>query len=88
MLTNQTGELPTVLGAGWGFGFGGAVLLDPVLAQSPQSAGTWTWGGAWGRNWFVDPARRLVVVSLTNTAIEGMMGEFTRLVRDAVYAGL
>lgn len=78
MLTNQTADLPTVQGPGWGFGFGGAVLRDPALAQTPQSAGTWTWGGVWGHNWFVDPAQRLVVVSLTNTAIEGMMGNFPR----------
>src|SRR5262245_22922543 len=44
MLTNQTGALPVVLGPGWGFGFGGAVLLDPRAAQTPQSAGTWLWG--------------------------------------------
>jgi len=88
MVTNQTGDLPTVLGPGWGFGFGGAVLLDPAAAQTPHSAGAWTWGGVWGHNWLVDPAQRLVIVSLTNTAIEGMMGNFPRQVRDAIYAAL
>lgn len=86
MLANQTGALPVVLGPGWGFGFGGAVLVDPRTAQTPQSAGTWTWGGVWGHNWFVDPAKRLVVVGLTNTAIEGMMGRLPVAMRDAVYA--
>lgn len=86
MLRNQTGALPIVFGPGWGFGLGGAVLLDPRTAQTPQSAGTWTWGGVWGHSWFVDPAKRLVVVGLTNTAIEGMMGGFPVAVRDAVYA--
>lgn len=88
MLSNQTGDLLTVFGPGWGFGFGGAVLLDPTVAQTPQSAGTWAWGGVWGHNWFVDPQQRLVVVSLTNTGLEGMMGDFTRQVRDAIYAAL
>ncbi|HKP63026.1 MAG TPA: serine hydrolase domain-containing protein [Polyangiales bacterium] len=88
MLTNQTGALPVVLGPGWGFGFGGAVLLDPRAAQTPESAGTWMWGGVWGHSWFVDPVQRLVVVGLTNTAIEGMMGRFPTTVRDAVYASL
>ncbi|HET6337587.1 MAG TPA: serine hydrolase, partial [Polyangiales bacterium] len=86
MLANQTGALPVVLGPGWGFGFGGAVLVDPRTAQTPQSAGTWTWGGVWGHNWFVDPAKRLVVVGLTNTAIEGMMGRLPVAMRDTVYA--
>jgi CubicO group peptidase (beta-lactamase class C family) len=88
MLSNQTGALPVVLGPGWGFGFGGAVLIDPAAAQTPQSAGTWMWGGVWGHSWFVDPAERLVVVGLTNTAIEGMMGQFPIAVRDAIYAAL
>jgi CubicO group peptidase (beta-lactamase class C family) len=88
MLSNQTGNLPIVLGPGWGFGFGGAVLLDPKAANTPQSIGTWMWGGVWGHSWFVDPLQKLVVVGLTNTAIEGMIGRFPIMVRDAVYASL
>ena len=46
MMTNQTGDLPIVTnGPGWGFGFGGAVLLDPAAASSPHSPGVWLWGG-------------------------------------------
>ena len=72
-------------GPGWGFGYFGAVLVDPVAAGSPQSAGTVQWGGVYGHNWFVDRARGLSVVILTNTALEGMIGRFTTDVRDAVY---
>jgi hypothetical protein len=32
-------------GPGWGFGFGGALLVDAEAAQTPQHAGTLTWGG-------------------------------------------
>ena len=72
-------------GPGWAFGFGASILTDPAAAQTPQSPGTFGWGGVWGHTWFVDPVRRLSVVSLTNTALEGMMG---RYVRDpAIYAG-
>jgi CubicO group peptidase (beta-lactamase class C family) len=88
MWTNQTGNLPIAFGPGWGFGYGGAVLIDPAAAHSPQSAGTWSWGGVWGHSWFVDPVLRLVVVGLTNTAIEGMIGRFPFAVRNAVYASL
>ena len=72
-------------GPGWGFGYGGAVLVDPVAAASPQSAGTLQWGGAYGHNWFIDPAQRLSVVMLTNTAFEGMSGALVTQLRDAVY---
>ncbi|MCC7348505.1 MAG: beta-lactamase family protein [Variibacter sp.] len=86
MMSVQTGDFPiTNRGPGWAFGYGGAILTDPVAANSPQSPGTFGWGGVWGHQWFIDPARRLSVVALTNTTFEGMMGRFTRELRDAVY---
>ena len=87
MMRNQTGALPLdEIGPGWSFGYGGAVLVDPLAAQTPQSAGTWFWGGVYGHGWFVDPQQELSVVALTNTALEGMIGQFTLDVRNAVYA--
>ena len=85
---NQTGDKgpPDAPGAGFGLGF--SVLHDPQAASSPESAGTWRWGGAYGHSWFVDPRCRLSVVAFTNTLYEGMSGEFVRALRDAVYAGL
>jgi CubicO group peptidase (beta-lactamase class C family) len=88
MMTNQTGDLPIVTnGPGWGFGFGGAVLLDPALANSPHSPGVWLWGGVYGHSWFVDPARKLSVLIMTNTAIEGMTGQLALDITAAVQAG-
>lgn len=84
MMSNQSGNLPP--DPGWDFGFGGRVLNDPDLAQTPQSVGTWMWGGAYGHSWFVDPAKKLVVLGLTNTTFEGMNGAFPKDVRDAVYS--
>jgi CubicO group peptidase (beta-lactamase class C family) len=85
MMTNQTGDLAIVTnGPGFGFGFGGAVLLDPALAASVHSKGVWLWGGVYGHSWFVDPARALSVVVMTNTAVEGMDGPFAVDVAAAV----
>ncbi len=82
----QTGAMvPDPAAPGWGFGYGGAVITDPVAKQTPQSAGTWYWGGAYGNDWFVDMERAISVVLLTNTAYEGMNGRITLDVRDAVY---
>jgi CubicO group peptidase (beta-lactamase class C family) len=72
-------------GPGWGFGLGAAVLLDPEAAGSPQSPGTWQWGGILGGHWFVDPAQKLTVVVLTNTSVAGVIGKFPAEIRDAVY---
>jgi CubicO group peptidase (beta-lactamase class C family) len=81
----QTGdfELPDRPGVGFGIGF--SVLRDPRAAQSPESPGTWRWGGVYGHSWFVDRARGLTVVSLSNTLYEGMNGQYTIDLRDAVY---
>ncbi len=73
-------------GSRWGFGYGRAVLVDPAAAGTPQSKGTIHGGGAYGHDWFVDPVENITVVMLTNTAFEGMWGQFTRDVRDAIYA--
>lgn len=70
---------------GFGFGLGFSVLRDPVAAASPESPGTWRWGGAYGHSWFVDPARGLSVVAFTNTLYEGMSGRFVTDLRDAVH---
>ncbi|WP_321799160.1 serine hydrolase domain-containing protein [Burkholderia sp. BCC1988] len=70
---------------GFGFGLGFSVLRDPAAAQSPESVGTWRWGGAYGHAWFVDRAAGLTVVALTNTLYEGMHGRVVTDVRDAVY---
>lgn len=72
-------------GPGWEFGFGGAVLVDPTAANTPQAPGTLQWNGAYGRKWFIDPTNELTVVALTSTAFEGMVGRFTVDIRNAVY---
>ena len=72
-------------GPGWGFGFGGSVLANRSAAGSPQSPGTWQWGGVYGHSWFVDPERHLTVIALTNTALEGLFGRFPIELRDAIY---
>ncbi|MCW2481800.1 beta-lactamase family protein [Candidatus Symbiopectobacterium sp. NZEC135] len=79
-------ELPNVPGFGFGLGF--SVLRDPQLADSPESPGTWRWGGAYGHAWFVDRAQGLSVVAFTNTLYEGMSGRFVTDLRDAVYGAL
>jgi len=84
----QTGELDLPNSPGFGFGLGFSVLRDSLAAASPESPGTWRWGGAYGHSWWVDRAQGLSVVAFTNTLYEGMSGRFVNDVRDAVYAHL
>lgn len=79
-------ELPNAPGFGFGLGF--SVLRDRGLASSPESIGTWRWGGAYGHSWFVDHTQKLGVVAFTNTLYEGMSGRFVTDLRDAVFGAL
>lgn len=87
LTANATGSFSIPLqGPGWGFGLGVSVLVDPAAAATPQAAGTFAWGGVYGHSWFVDPASRLSVVALTDTAIAGMSGgAFAHAIRNACY---
>jgi CubicO group peptidase (beta-lactamase class C family) len=85
MVTDHVGTQAETQGPGWGFGYGGAVLVEPAAAGTPQAPGTLQWGGAYGHNWFMDRAHGLSVVALTNTAFEGMAGAFPVEIRNAVY---
>jgi len=66
MLANHigTGKRVTVRGDGYGFGLGGAVLTDPAKAADALSIGTWTWGGAYGTIFWIDPVEELIPIML------------------------
>lgn len=85
MLTNQVGAYPTLMGPGWGFGLGGALLVDKKTSHTPQSVGTLSWGGAYGNSFFIDPKQGLTVIAFSNTAPEGDSGPFVNEIRDAAY---
>ncbi|MBB3779839.1 serine hydrolase [Xanthomonas arboricola pv. juglandis] len=87
MARDQTdgAALPDLPGVGFGLGF--SVLRDPVLAASPESAGSWRCEGAFGHSWCVDRAAGLSVVAFTNL-YEGMSGRFVTDLRDAVCAAV
>ncbi len=85
MMTDHVGHPVNLRDPGWGFGYGWAVLTDARRSGTPQSNGTIGWGGAYGHNWFIDAARQLAVVTLTNTTFEGVSGAFPAEIRNAIY---
>lgn len=85
---DQTPDHDLPAAPGFGFGLGFSVLRDQAQAMSPESLGTWRWGGAYGHSWFVDRAQGLSIVAFTNTLYEGMYGRFVTDLRDAIYGAL
>jgi CubicO group peptidase (beta-lactamase class C family) len=53
-----------VRGDGYGFGLGGAVLMDRGKAADALSVGSWSWGGAWGTIFWVDPVEELIPIMM------------------------
>ncbi|ARQ78092.1 serine hydrolase domain-containing protein [Oxalobacter formigenes] len=80
MSANQLGDM--MARPGFGFSLGWGVLVDPVEAVTPQTAGTLAWGGVYGSKWFADPARKLSVVTMTTTALDEVVSVD---VRNAIY---
>ncbi|MDB4893401.1 MAG: beta-lactamase [Gemmatimonadetes bacterium] len=62
MTTNQIGSLYP---AGQGFGLGFSTV-EKLGADGLASVGTFGWGGAYGSNYKVDPAERLIIVFMIN----------------------
>jgi len=62
MITNQIGrDKPVYIrGGGYGFGLGFAVLTDPSKSPDALSPGTFTWGGANGTLFWIDPQEDLI----------------------------
>jgi CubicO group peptidase (beta-lactamase class C family) len=54
-------EAPTTF-HGYGFGLGGAVLLDIAAAQTPGSVGCFGWSGAASTDFWVDPVEDLTAL--------------------------
>lgn len=66
MVSNHTGDLYVyVRGPGYGFGLGFGILTDVGKARDPATPGTFTWGGAWGTIFWVDPVENMLAIMMT-----------------------
>ena len=73
--------------AGYGFGLGVAVRTQPGVAAVPGNVGEYSWNGAYGTGFFVDPKADLVVVF--GTAAPGDLRKYYReQIQDLVYGAL
>jgi CubicO group peptidase (beta-lactamase class C family) len=78
---------------GHGFGLGFAIVQDPKMANRPAAAkGEYFWGGANSTHFFINPAKKLVVVFMTQVASVGSPNPygfyFSNELRNVVYKDL
>jgi CubicO group peptidase (beta-lactamase class C family) len=77
-----------ILPPGYGFGLGFAVRRADGLNAGPGSAGEYTWGGAGGTGFWVDPKEQLVAVLMTQAQPGPWQREFKELFRQLVYQSI
>jgi CubicO group peptidase (beta-lactamase class C family) len=75
-------------GPGYGFGLGVAVRTSEGGPAAPGSVGDYTWSGASGTNFFVDPKERLVWIWMMQRPNMTAGGNVWRKYRSMVYGAL
>jgi len=76
------------LGPGVGFGLDFAVVMDPAAAGKPAGKGTFSWGGAAGTWFWVDPENDVVMLGMIQVLGGGQMLRLDELSQQLVYAAL
>ena len=85
---NHTGNLPLWLsGPGVGFGLGYSVVLDSAVANTSDTEGSVSWGGAFGTIFWIDPEEELIAIMLTQIRPYTHLGQrqnFHNVVNQAI----
>jgi CubicO group peptidase (beta-lactamase class C family) len=73
---------------GYGFGFDFAVFTDPGFIGSTVGRGTFTWGGAAGTWFWIDPTNDLVFVGMIQRQLGNGSPDMDTLTHNVVYQAL
>ena len=66
MISNHSGDgIVYNRGPGYSFGLGFAILSDAGKSRDHLTPGSFTWGGAWGTVFWVDPVEEMVGIMMT-----------------------
>jgi CubicO group peptidase (beta-lactamase class C family) len=73
---------------GFGFGFDFGVYTDPGFIGHTVGQGTYTWGGAAGTWFWIDPANDIVFVGMVQRMIDLASPDMDTLTHESVYQAL
>lgn len=66
MISNHSSDHDVyVRGPGYTFGLGFGILSNPGTARDPLTPGTFSWGGAWGTVFWIDPVENMIGIMMT-----------------------
>lgn len=66
MISNHSGDGDVYIrGPGYTFGLGFGIVNDAGKARDPLTPGTFSWGGAWGTIFWVDPIEEMIGILTT-----------------------
>ena len=66
MISNHSGDNDVYIrGPGYTFGLGFGIVNDAGKARDPLTPGTFTWGGAWGTIFWIDPVENMIGIMMT-----------------------
>lgn len=66
MISNHSGDHDVyVRGPGYTFGLGFGLMSNTGVARDPLTPGTFTWGGAWGTVFWIDPVENMIGIMMT-----------------------
>ena len=66
MISNHSGNGDVYIrGPGYTFGLGFGIVSDAGKARDPLTPGTFSWGGAWGTIFWVDPVEEMIGIMMT-----------------------
>jgi CubicO group peptidase (beta-lactamase class C family) len=72
-------------GASWGLGF--AIRTGSESSQVPGSVGSYNWNGIWGTYFWIDPAEKMIALSMIQV-VPGKIGPTFTAIRNLAYGAL
>lgn len=87
LLTGEFGIGLQHMRQGFGYGYDGAVVYDPAMADLPDGKNTYLWDGAAGTWFWVDPTNDIVFVGMIQR-LNGGQPNVEYLSRNVVYQAL